>query len=146
MPIYEYRCNQCSREFSELFLNPKEIKKVRCKYCHSPNLTRLVSSFSVHQTEESRLSQFDTSKPRGDEFYKDSRNVGLWAKKGWTNWVWIWDLRWTKLLKKVEQEKSSTNTINKILCKSLTLEEARIEPRGLESWTRVPRDDHRYKP
>jgi hypothetical protein len=23
----------------------------------------------------------DTSKPKGDEFYKDSRNVGLWAKK-----------------------------------------------------------------
>jgi len=81
MPIYEYRCNQCSRVFSELFLNQEEIKSVRCKYCHSPDLTRLVSSFSVHQTEESRLSQFDTSKPRGDEFYKDSRNVGLWAKK-----------------------------------------------------------------
>ena len=81
MPIYEYRCNQCRREFSELLLNPKEIKKVRCKYCHSPNLTRLISSFSVHQTESSRLAQFDTSKPRGDEFYKDSRNVGLWAKK-----------------------------------------------------------------
>ncbi len=81
MPIYEYRCNQCGREFSELFLNPKKIKKARCKYCHGSNLTRLVSSFSVHQTEESRLAQFDTSKPRGDEFYKDSRNVGLWAKK-----------------------------------------------------------------
>ena len=81
MPIYEYRCNQCGKEFSELLLRPKEMKKVRCKYCHSADLTRLVSSFSVHQTEESRVAQFDTSKPRGDEFYKDSRNVGLWAKK-----------------------------------------------------------------
>jgi len=27
------------------------------------------------------LSSFDTSKPRGDDFYKDSRNIGLWAKK-----------------------------------------------------------------
>ena len=81
MPIYEYRCNQCHQEFSELILNPKETKKVRCKYCDSRNLTRLVSSFSVHQTEESRLSSFDTSKARGDDFYKDSRNVGLWAKK-----------------------------------------------------------------
>ncbi len=81
MPIYEYRCNQCKKNFSELFLNSKEIKNVKCKYCHSSDLTRLVSSFSVHQTEESRLAGFDTSKPRGDEFYKDSRNVGLWAKK-----------------------------------------------------------------
>jgi len=41
----------------------------------------LLSAFSVHQTEEARLSNFDTSKPKGDEFYKDSRNVGLWTKK-----------------------------------------------------------------
>ncbi len=81
MPIYEYRCNQCRREFSELFLNQEEITKVRCRYCKSKDLTRLISSFSVHQTEESRLANFDTSKPRGDDFYKDSRNVGLWAKK-----------------------------------------------------------------
>jgi len=27
------------------------------------------------------LSNFDTTKPKGNEFYKDSRNVGLWAKK-----------------------------------------------------------------
>ncbi len=81
MPIYEYRCNKCEKEFSQLILNPKEIGQVRCKFCNSSNLTKLLSSFSVHQTEESRLSSFDTSGPRGDEFYKDSRNVGLWAKK-----------------------------------------------------------------
>jgi putative FmdB family regulatory protein len=81
MPIYEYRCNQCEREFGELFLNQREITKVRCRYCKSKDLTRLISSFSVHQTEESRLASFDTSKPRGDDFYKDSRNIGLWAKK-----------------------------------------------------------------
>jgi hypothetical protein len=27
------------------------------------------------------LENLDTSKPKGDAFYKDSRNVGLWAKK-----------------------------------------------------------------
>jgi putative FmdB family regulatory protein len=81
MPIYEYRCNKCEKEFSQLFLNPKEIRRVKCKFCNGSNLTKLLSSFSVHQTEESRLSSFDTLKPRGDDFYKDSRNIGLWAKK-----------------------------------------------------------------
>ncbi len=81
MPIYEYLCKQCNREFSELILKTGEIQKVRCKYCHSRNLSRLVSAFRVHQTEESRLTNFDPSKPKSDEFYKDSRNVGLWAKK-----------------------------------------------------------------
>jgi len=81
MPIYEYRCNQCKKEFSLLFLNLKEVSKAKCKYCSSKDLKRLISSFSVHQTEEARLANFDTSKPRGDDFYKDSRNIGLWAKK-----------------------------------------------------------------
>jgi hypothetical protein len=27
------------------------------------------------------LANFDTSKPQGGDFYKDSRNVGLWTKK-----------------------------------------------------------------
>ena len=81
MPIYEYQCNRCKEKFSQLFLNRGEIGKVRCKFCNSKSLTRLLSSFRTHQTEESRLANFDTSKPRGDEFYKDSRNIGLWAKK-----------------------------------------------------------------
>jgi hypothetical protein len=55
--------------------------KAKCRYCGSVDLKKLISSFSVHQSEGSRLASFDTSKSRGDDFYKDSRNVGLWAKK-----------------------------------------------------------------
>ncbi len=40
-----------------------------------------MSSFAVVATESSRLAEFDTSKPRDESFYRDSRNVGLWAKK-----------------------------------------------------------------
>ena len=81
MPIYEYRCNHCQKEFSQLFLNPKDVNDARCKFCNSKDLTKLISSFSVHQTEESRLANLDTSRPKGDDYYKDSRNIGLWAKK-----------------------------------------------------------------
>ena len=81
MPIYEYHCKKCGRDFSHLLLNLKDVGKVSCRFCNSKNLKRLLSSFRVHQTEQSRLASFDTSKHRGEEFYKDSRNVGLWAKK-----------------------------------------------------------------
>lgn len=81
MPIYEYRCNRCHKEFSHLSIHSSEEKGVTCQYCKGKDLTRLLSSFSVHQTEESRLSQLDTSKPPGESYYKDPRNVGLWAKK-----------------------------------------------------------------
>lgn len=40
-----------------------------------------MSSFAVVATEASRLAEFDISKPRDESFYRDSRNVGLWAKK-----------------------------------------------------------------
>ena len=81
MPIYEFECNECHREFSHLVLHSRGERKVRCRFCRSLDIKRILSSFSVHQTEESRVSNLDTSKPRGSDFYKDSRNVGLWAKK-----------------------------------------------------------------
>ena len=40
-----------------------------------------MSSFAVMQSETTRLNSFDTSKPRDESFYRDSRNVGLWARK-----------------------------------------------------------------
>jgi hypothetical protein len=40
-----------------------------------------MSSFAVVASEASRLADFDTSAPRDDSFYRDSRNVGMWAKK-----------------------------------------------------------------
>jgi len=81
MPIYEYRCNRCKKVFSQLFLNAQEVQAATCKFCGGKDLTRLLSSFRLHQTEASRLKQFDTSKRPSDDFYKDSRNVGLWTKK-----------------------------------------------------------------
>ncbi|HSB05288.1 MAG TPA: zinc ribbon domain-containing protein [Thermodesulfobacteriota bacterium] len=81
MPIFEYQCNRCHREFSFLILHPKKADRLACKFCGSRNLKRLLSPFSLHETEESRLARFDTEKHRGEDFYKDSRNIGLWAKK-----------------------------------------------------------------
>jgi hypothetical protein len=40
-----------------------------------------LSRFAYHRSDGDRLSEFDTSKSQGDDFYKDSRNIGLWAKK-----------------------------------------------------------------
>ena len=81
MPIYEYHCRACGRDQSLLFLSLAETKKVRCKFCESRRLTRVLSRFAYHQGEASRLQDFNTSAPRDESFYRDSRNVGLWAKK-----------------------------------------------------------------
>ena len=81
MPIYEYQCNQCQRMMSFLVLKFSEADTLQCKNCGSDDLNRLLSRFAYHRSEGDRLAEFSTSKSQGDEFYKDSRNVGLWAKK-----------------------------------------------------------------
>ncbi|MCJ7772240.1 MAG: zinc ribbon domain-containing protein [Desulfobacterales bacterium] len=81
MPIYEYQCKSCGKITSVLILKPHEESQVKCRSCKSNTLVRVLSRVVLHQTESQRLSNFDTSAPRDDSFYKDSRNVGLWAKK-----------------------------------------------------------------
>jgi hypothetical protein len=44
-------------------------------------MTKVISRVTHHRSEADRLSEFDSRKPQGEEFYKDSRNIGLWAKK-----------------------------------------------------------------
>lgn len=81
MPIYEYECKDCGREFSLLVLKSAEAANVQCKACGSPNISKLMSKFAFHQTEASRIDALETGRPRDDSFYRDNRNIGLWAKK-----------------------------------------------------------------
>ena len=81
MPIYEYRCDDCHRVTSQLVLHTAPDTPPVCKACTSVQTRRIMSSFAYHRSEASRLAEFDTSASRGSDFYKDSRNVGLWAKK-----------------------------------------------------------------
>ncbi|MBW1710629.1 MAG: zinc ribbon domain-containing protein [Deltaproteobacteria bacterium] len=81
MPIYEYECETCGLLTSALILNPREEETLRCEHCQGKSLTRVLSRFALHKTESQRLKEFNPRAPRDDSFYKDSRNVGLWAKK-----------------------------------------------------------------
>jgi len=81
MPIYEYECKKCQKIIGYLILKPSEESQLKCKSCGSEDLKRLLSRFAYHRSESDRLAGCDTSKPRGEDFYKDSRNIGLWAKK-----------------------------------------------------------------
>ena len=81
MPIYEYRCNGCGHEFSLLVLNSRTSARVDCRACGGSGVSRLMSRFAYHQTEASRIDALDTGKPKDESFYRDNRNIGLWAKK-----------------------------------------------------------------
>jgi len=81
VPIYEYECAACQAISTFLILRKEDAAKVACKGCGSKKMSQIISRVTYHRSESDRLADFDTRKPRGEEFYKDSRNVGLWAKK-----------------------------------------------------------------
>ena len=81
MPIYEYECGDCEAISAYLILRQEDASQVTCKGCGSNKMSKIISRVAYHRAESDRMAEFDTRKPRGDEFYKDTRNIGLWAKK-----------------------------------------------------------------
>lgn len=85
MPIYEYECRACGHVSSHVILSQilgsRNARRPDCPACGSSRTRRVMSSFAVVESEGSRLANLDISRPRDESFYRDSRNVGLWAKK-----------------------------------------------------------------
>ena len=81
MPIYEYRCQGCRNIFQRLILHKEEEAGLCCPDCGGKHLRRLISRVVYHASETDRLASYDPGRRQDDSFYKDSRNIGLQAKK-----------------------------------------------------------------
>ena len=81
MPIYEYQCQSCGREFQKLVLKKQEEAEILCPGCGEGKIKRLISRVAYHMSESDRLAGFDAGARQSDSFYKDSRNIGLGAQK-----------------------------------------------------------------
>ena len=81
MPIYEYLCQACGREFQYLVLRKDEEDNLACPKCKGIDLKKLVSRVAYHASEQDRLATYDPASPKDDAYYKDTRNIGLHAKK-----------------------------------------------------------------
>ena len=44
MPIYEYKCKDCNKEFELLTTSAKDDQKIQCPTCKSANVTKLISA------------------------------------------------------------------------------------------------------
>lgn len=81
MPIYEYRCLNCGRKSTIVILSIKSDSEVKCKFCGSKELQKLVSRVAIRLSEESRLEKLsDPSFLSGIE-QDDPRSVAKWMKK-----------------------------------------------------------------
>lgn len=81
MPIYEYECLSCGLAFQSLVMKKQEEEDIRCPKCRGGKMKRLISRVYHHLSEEDRLSAYDSKATESGAFFKDSRNIGLAAKK-----------------------------------------------------------------
>ena len=81
MPIFEYECQNCMRQFQSLIMKAEEAESMVCPDCGKTDLRRLVSRVAYHQSEMDRIDSYDPSARQSDTFMKDTRNIGLHAKK-----------------------------------------------------------------
>ena len=81
MPIYEFGCQLCGKEFQYLVLRKEDEEGLICPRCNGRDLRKLVSRVAYHVSEQDRLSTYNPNSPKDDAFYRDTRNIGLEAKK-----------------------------------------------------------------
>lgn len=79
MPIYEYRCHSCRRKVALLVRQTSA--SPRCPHCGSERLGRLISSFAVLRSEESRLEALAGPEAWGDFAEENPRSLARLARK-----------------------------------------------------------------
>ncbi len=55
MPIYEYKCNKCGKNFELLVFPSDDESQFECPSCGKKDICRLVSSFSCGASESGGL-------------------------------------------------------------------------------------------
>jgi putative FmdB family regulatory protein len=80
MPVYEYLCRDCSRQFSRFFWRIADAEGTRCR-CGSDNLEQLVSRVSMHRSEESRLESLADPTRWGDLDENDPKSMARMMRK-----------------------------------------------------------------
>ena len=80
MPIYEYTCGDCSRLTSVFVKSMNATSKAACTHCGSRKLSRTLSRFAYHKSEQ-RVLEEHGAEPQRLEDYKDPRQIGRWAER-----------------------------------------------------------------
>lgn len=81
MPIYEYRCRDCSKRSTILVLSIRHAAPPTCSHCKSQNLDRLLSRFAAPKSEEARLDALTDPSRFGDFDENDPQSMERLMKK-----------------------------------------------------------------
>lgn len=83
MPIYEYRCQDCHRRVSLLWLSLADAQKAtpKCSYCGGSHLVRLISRVAVVRSEDAHLDDLTDLSGIGDLDESDPKSLGRWMRR-----------------------------------------------------------------
>ena len=83
MPIYEYRCLDCRRRFSQFLRSFSATASFQpvCTHCRSNNVRRLVSRVNTIGAEREESDQGADPASLGDIDENDPRSMGRWMRR-----------------------------------------------------------------
>ncbi len=80
MPIYEFKCQDCGRLTSVFVKSMSAQPKAACSHCGGRRLSRTLSRFAYHKSEQTILEEYG-DEPKRLEDYRDPRQIGRWTEK-----------------------------------------------------------------
>jgi putative FmdB family regulatory protein len=81
MPIYEYKCTDCSHVTSMLVQGYREPEGLSCEQCGSKDVVKVISSPHYHASHADRLASYNPQSRNDGSFQRDTRNIGLEAER-----------------------------------------------------------------
>jgi putative FmdB family regulatory protein len=79
MPLFEYRCDDCSRKFTLLVGMVAQPKTQECPKCKGTSLRKLVSRFRTLRSEDDILESVADPSGMGDP--EDPKAMASWMRK-----------------------------------------------------------------
>lgn len=80
MPIYEYRCEDCSK-FSTYLILQGHSSTLTCKHCKGQQLERIMSRFAAPKSEEARMEALADPSNFSDVDENDPKSMARFMKK-----------------------------------------------------------------
>jgi putative FmdB family regulatory protein len=81
MPIYEYRCRQCSKKSEIITFRISEAVSATCRHCGSDQMDRIPSRVRVRLSEETRMERLADPSRLGGLDENDPKSMVRWMKK-----------------------------------------------------------------